>query len=306
MKAAKIGVALLLVLVMAGSIVSPVIADKPRVVDQKQPIKTGFVNLKPAKPPKITKPAKKLMPTEEDWRFVKDAMYDLTEEEKNRIINEAKKIYKENSKLSKEEQTKILQTIAYYVAIATESSGNVGILWSYDTHEDISYTAGDNLNYVRSAHMDTLKSYATWADDHRNEPTELVPWWGLNRHSWVIGDIPVPGYDNYGPDSLELYLNKARNQFDQGNVEEAYVYIGKALHYIEDLGNPFHPSSVYGQAHHTEYESWVSSHWNELKSAMYIDEYYIITDPSEQAKNLAAFSHQYLQQICDIMNTPGW
>lgn len=178
MKAAKIGVALLLVLVMAGSIVSPVIADKPRVVDQKQPIKTGFVNLKPAKPPKITKPAKKLMPTEEDWRFVKDAMYDLTEEEKNRIINEAKKIYKENSKLSKEEQTKILQTIAYYVAIATESSGNVGILWSYDTHEDISYTAGDNLNYVTSAYMDTLKSYATWADDHRNEPTEFVPWWG--------------------------------------------------------------------------------------------------------------------------------
>ena len=107
----------------------------------------------------------------------------------------------------------------------------------------------------------------------------------------MIGDIPVPGYDNYGPDSLELYLNKARNQFNQGNVEEAYVYIGKAL---------------YGQAHHTEYESWVSSHWNELKSAMYIDEYYIITDPSEQAKNLAAFSHQYLQQICDIMNTPGW
>jgi len=122
----------------------------------------------------------------------------------------------------------------------------------------------------------------------------------------VIGDIPVPGYDNYGPDSLELYLNKARNQFNQGNVEEAYVYIGKALYYIEDLGNPFHKSSIYGQAHHTEYESWVSSHWNELKSAMYIDEYYIITDPSEQAKNLAAFSHQYLQQICDIMNTPGW
>jgi len=298
--------ALLLVLVVLGSVVVPVIADKPRMVDQKQPIKTTFANLKPVKPPKITKPAKKLIPSEEDWKFVKYAMYDLTEEEKNRIINEAKKIYRGNSKLSKEEQTKILQSIAYYITIATESPGDVGILWGYGTHEDMSYTAGDNLNYVTGAHMDTLKSYATWADDHRKEPTELVPWWGLNRHSWVIGDVPVPGYDNYGPDSLELYLNKARAQFEQGNVEEAYIYIGKALHYIEDLGNPFHTSSVYGQAHHTEYESWVSSHWSELKSAMYVDEYYIITDPSEDAKNLAAFSHQYLQQICDIMNTLGW
>jgi len=49
MKKIRSLIGVLLVLVMLGSVGSPVIADKPRVVDQKQPIKTEFVNLKPAK-----------------------------------------------------------------------------------------------------------------------------------------------------------------------------------------------------------------------------------------------------------------
>lgn len=142
-------------------------------------------------------------------------------------------------------------------------------------------------------------------------PPPVPPfWYWINRHSWVIGiDIPAPPplLDNYGPASLQYYLDDARENFSNYNEDAAYIEIGKGLHYIGDLGCPFHTSSAFGQAHHTDYEMWAATHWDELKSALDVDVYYVIDDPEEDSKLLAAFSHQYIEPICYIMeNDPDW
>ncbi|RJS81624.1 hypothetical protein CW713_06080 [Methanophagales archaeon] len=242
-------------------------------------------------------------PTEEDWAFIKSAITDLPADEKDKLINEAKKIFEGNSKLSKEEQEEILQTLGYYILKAQKEQ--VGVKWWSNVHYDMSRVAGEKLVYVSSAHVDTLGSYASWADQHRDQPP--LPGLILNRHSWVIWDFPILGFDNYGPDSCEYFMDHARANFSDYDVSSAYVDIGKGLHYIEDLGCPFHTSAFFGQAHHTDYEEWISNNWNELKSATDVNVYYIIDDPSEDAKILAYISGSYLDDICYIMNNdPNW
>ena len=243
--------------------------------------------------------------TEEDWKFLRDSMTDLSEEEKDKLLNEFKEIIESRSKLSKEEQTKICQKVGHYIIEATEGSGTQP-KWATGTsgHEGLSRAVGSNMAYITSGHVDTLGAYSGWADDNRDQPPIGVV---ENRHSWVIDDIFVPYCDNYGPDSCEYFMDHARTNFTQYDVDPAYVDIGKGLHYIEDLGCPFHTTGGLGQGHHKAYEDWVSSHWNQLESATDVDTYYIIEDPSEDAKLLASFSRQYLDPICDIMNyDPDW
>lgn len=258
--------------------------------------------------------SEKLELTEKDWAFIKDAIKDLSEEDKNKLVNEFKRICEGKSKLSDEAQNKVCQKIAYYILEATEGGGDSGIqpMWGeYPTHWQFSSAVGPNLGtiysvqYVNSGHVGVLGDYSWWADDHRDQPP--LTWPLINRHSWVINDIAVPNADNYGPDSCEYYMNNARAGFSQYTVESAYVDLGKGLHYIEDLGCPFHTTGGYGQAWHEPYEGWVSSHWGQLESATNVDTYYIINDPSEDAKALASYSHQYLQPILDILNNdPNW
>ena len=245
-------------------------------------------------------------PTKEDWKFLRDSMKDLSEEERDKLLNEFKEISEGTSKLSKEEQIKVCQQVGYYITEATEGS-RIQPKWATGTsgHEGISRAVGSNMAYITSGNVDILGDYSGWADENRDQP----PLSGLlvNRHSWVINDIFVPGCDNYGPDSCEYFMNRARNNFTLYDVESGYVDIGKGLHYIEDLGCPFHTTGGYGQALHENYEYWVWSHWNQLESATDVDVYYIIDDPSEDAKLLANFSNQYIQPICDIMNNdPDW
>jgi hypothetical protein len=248
--------------------------------------------------------------TKEDWKFLRDSMTDLSEEEKDKLLNEFKKIIEGRSKLSKEDQTKICQKIGHYILEATEGSGIQPKWYNGNSgHEGISRAVGSNMEYITSGHVDTLGSYSRWADDNRNQP----PLSGLsqNAHSWVLDGTTLPTVDNYGPDSCEYFMDQARTNFIQYDVDSAYVGTGKGLHYIEDLGCPFHTTGMlnyYPQYYlHDPYEQWVSNNWGQLESATAVDTYYIIDDPSEDAKLLANFSHQYFLPICDIMNNdPDW
>lgn len=252
-------------------------------------------------------------PTAEDWKFLRNSMKDLSEEEKDKLLNEFKKISEGKSKLSKEEQIKVCQKVGHYIIEATEGSG-IQPKWATGTsgHEGMSRAVGSSLGtiymfpYITSGHVDTLGSYSGWADDNRwyQPPIGVIE----NRHSWVIDDpIFVPDCDNFGPDSCEYFMDHARTNFTQYDVDSAYVNTGKGLHYIEDLGCPFHTTGYIGQAYHLAYEDWVSSHWSQLESATDVDSYYLIDDPSEDAKLLASFSRQYVDPITTIMfNDPDW
>ena len=98
-------------------------------------------------------------------------------------------------------------------------------------------------------------------------------------------------------------MNHARANFNNYDVSLAYVDMGKALHYIHDLGCPFHTSAAFGQAWHMSYEEWASNNWeNGLETATDVNYFYIINDPSEYAKFLAGISAPYLDDICFIIN----
>ncbi|KKG12855.1 hypothetical protein [Methanosarcina sp. 2.H.A.1B.4] len=250
--------------------------------------------------------------TEGDWKFLRDSMTDLSEEEKDKLLNEFKEIIEGRSKLSKEEQTKICQKVGHYIIEATEGSG-IQPKWFTGTsgHEGISRAVGSNMEYITSGHVDTLGDYSRWADDNRDQPPIVVVPWPfeyINRHSWVINDSYFYPYgDDFGPDSCEYFMDFARANFTQYDVDSAYINIGKGLHYIEDLGCPYHTTGLIGQSHHEAYENWVSSHWNLLENATDVDTYYIIDDPSEDAKLLASFSRQYEDPISTIIySDPDW
>lgn len=240
-----------------------------------------------------------------EWNWLESIMFDLSKEDRSKLVCEFRKIMNNTSTLPAEEQNAIIHEVTEYVIIATE--GRSDSKWG-SAHGYLSTAAGRNARYVTPSHNQTLWNEAWWADqkENRDEPTALGV--TLNRHSWIIGVEPgFPYCDNYGPDSLEYYLDEARNEFEAYDVNSAYTSIGRGLHFIEDLGCPFHTSTLYGQAHHLNYESWASNHWSEIESATEVSEYYIINDPSEDSKYLAQFSNQYVQPICDILNfDPDW
>ena len=278
------------------------------IVDQKT-YDDNTILLKGVEIPKDWKESaskeKKLEPTDEDWAFLMAVMTDISDKERKELIKEVKQTIKGNSKLSKEEQDKILQQIGLYLIQATEGEGNTPKWYGVNGHWQMSTSAGNQLTFVTPAHISTLGDYSGWADLNRDEPN-IFGFPIANRHSWVFGEPGIPYADNLGPASCEYFMNRARTDFNQYDVGAAYIDIGKGLHYIEDMGCPFHTSAFYGLAHHPGYESWVSSHWSQLESAMQVDTYYIIGDPSDASEYLAWLSHQKLQPILDIMNTFGW
>lgn len=252
-------------------------------------------------------PVERLKPTESDWAFVREVIQNLPEKDRNQFESKVREIFEGKSSLSEEEEEEVLLQLSYLITEATEGDP-ISPKWAgYPGHWHFSSVAGEKLGYVSPVHNGTLKDYSCWADGNREEPTEVVPMGTLNRHSWVyIWDVPLPG-DNLGPDSCRYYMDEAKSDFANYDPDSGYISLGKGLHYIEDLGCPFHTSSVTGQLHHLDYEEWVGSNWDLFESATDVDQYYIITNPSGDAKSFAAWSHQYLESICTIMNyDPNW
>jgi len=82
-------------------------------------------------------------PTEEDWKFTRDSMTNLSEEEKDKLLKEFKEISENKSKLSKEEQIEVCQKIGHYIIEATEGS-SVQAGWN-ETNESILSNANASI-----------------------------------------------------------------------------------------------------------------------------------------------------------------
>lgn len=243
--------------------------------------------------------------TDKDWAAIKKAMTDLPKKEQERLIAEMKKILNHTSTLSPDEQEKVIGTVGKYIIIVTE--GENSVKWAGQPgHYQLSMAVSQNLGTLTSAHATSLGDYASWADDNRGQP----PLSGLiqNRHSWVLDGIGVPGMDNYGPDSGAYYTTASRTNFNSYLTDDAYVDIGKGLHFMEDMGCPYHTTAG-SLLEHVAYEDWIMNNWNTLglDSAIQVNEYYAVTDPVAQAKELADFSHQFLSFFTyEINNDPNW
>ena len=243
--------------------------------------------------------------TDEDWAFIRKSMTDLTVKEQDQLIYEMEKIQNHTSNLSKDEQSKIIAKIVEYIIIATEGGNSVKFP-GQPGHYQLSMAVSQNLGTMTPSHADSLGDYALWADINRNQP----PLFGLilNRHSWVLDGTGLFGFDDYSPDSGSYFITDARTDFNSYLSDDAYVNIGKSLHYIEDMGCPYHTTGG-SLLEHAAYEDWIMNNWStlDLDTAIQVGEYYIVTDPIAQAKELAEFSHQFLSFFTyEIDNDPDW
>ena len=236
--------------------------------------------------------------------YLKPYMTDLSPKEQDQLISEEVMIIEGTSTLNREEQMVTSQKIGEYFIIA-ENGGEIAPKWyGRPGHYELSRAVTENLGSLSAAHSTSLLDYAYWADEWINR---LAPFGTANRHSWVLDGTGIPLADNYGPDSFAHFINNARVDFSNDNADSAYVNIGKGLHYLEDMSCPYHTTGLV--LNHSVYETWVADNWNNwnMDAEIQSDGYYVVTDPAQDAKDLAVFSNLFLAFFdWEIANDPNW
>jgi PKD repeat protein len=141
----------------------------------------------------------------------------------------------------------------------------------------------------------------------------------------------VPGlsdFEGQAPDEFATYAGQAHVAADicrtssctQAQFDDLAKKFGWADHFLTDVGNPLHTGREVNQVAdkiagpgtdtHTLYENYVYSNWlstyyfGNLVSSN--DVYYPMTDPTQSAKNLATFSHAYVDTLYyRVRNNPS-
>jgi len=330
MKRAKSLVGVLLVLVMVGSVVSSAMAVntvgmKPIIATERSELHKNINIVKVDPALKNATPYWIIIvagSTEKGrsatFKYI-DSSTNLTKKEKAELKKFVKELWrkyrvktiksgnvtlitlgsKTEINLTKEEEImldKITQAVNEY--FRAKYSGDVGILWNVDTHQDIIYIAckkgGENEDYCKIAR------------DHAGDPDT----WGQPPYFHYYN----PDY-NFGlaPANCDNYAEHAKVDYSAGYYELAFEELGWASHYLTDVGNPLHTGregdQVLHRWVHTAYENYVSNNWiagYNFKSI--IDNnwyYYQISDPEKAAKSLASYSHQYVDTLYfKIYNNP--
>lgn len=172
-------------------------------------------------------------------------------------------------------------------------NGEVGILWSQYTHQWIAYEAGRAMG-ISEPYLSTFWNYSAAPDDED---------WGWDR---LYKHVYDPVY-NWGgaPDACKEKVDSAIYYAVWGSdLEMAYQELGRAAHYLMDVGNPYH-SSVWlpDGGRHDFYESVVNDNifnWN-LDDIAYSAPKITVTDPKQAVKDLASYSRQYRDDLDSLI-----
>ncbi|ADC65374.1 conserved hypothetical protein [Ferroglobus placidus DSM 10642] len=294
-------VAVLLVLVMLGSVVSPAMGAttakmKPIPTTERMELhkNINIIKIDPAlenaTPYWIIIAAGSM----EKGRAVTfkyiDSSTSLTKEEKIELKKFVKELWKKyrvktikdgnitlitlNSKveinLTQEEEAmldKVVQAVNEY--FRTKYGGVIGILWNVDTHQSIIY--------ISCKKWGESDYYCGVARDHADDPdywTQVPPpprypnWlWDFIMqvvHSWTHYYNPDWGIGS-APSETKYYADTAKNKYSSGYKYSAFQNLGYASHFMTDVGNPLHTGLESWQAVfkdiHYAYEDYVSSNW---------------------------------------------
>lgn len=113
-----------------------------------------------------------------------------------------------------------------------------------------------NLNATAASNL--LKEYCDWPDVIGNE-TDTGTFAGHfydpdTRKNWLGNSSPT------AKGRALSYLDKAIEDYEEGNVNAAYKSLGKGLHYIADLNEPHHASNLTAiNSNHSEFEKYVDN-----------------------------------------------
>lgn len=246
-----------------------------------------------------------LSPSKEVQKLVFDAIEasDLTDAEKKDLIKKLKDIWSGKSDLTPEEQQQVLIKVGEII-----SKAQVGIMWQALQHSDIARASGVKSQGTSWA---VPQQYLQTLYDEAPKPDDIL-FDGQSAHAWNIdtnsGDAPL---------KVKNYANAARDLIKyQNNPSQGYKTLAYSMHYMADVGVPFHTDST-GNCwtggnclRHIAYESFVNNHWNtghDFNATVRNDwYYYYITDPEATTKDVANGAHQYYNYIVNRMGSSNW
>ena len=158
------------------------------------------------------------------------------------------------------------------------------------THEKISYQSAKALGLP--------EEYRNILRDHSGDPDEYDQ--GKDR-IWKHGYCPVGPWGFGGaPDACNENVTDALNSFREGMYTDGYIHLAHALHYLQDVGNPYHTTfdPLY-YPNHVYYEDLVYNHWSDwnLDSTVYYAQTKTINDPRSAVISLARYSHNWLTTL---------
>ena len=221
-------------------------------------------------------------------------------------------------KLTEEEKAmlrKVAQAVNEY--FRTKYDGEVGILWNADIHQDIIY--------ISCKKWGVSDYYAGIARDHADDPDQWYQvspppgypdwmWEFIMQVVWSWTHYYNPSYclpngicvpTGAAPSECKKYADIARDKYLSGDKDSAYENLGYASHFLTDVGNPLHTGAELRQVtfewiHHA-YENYVSANWNSgYKFKSIVEDnwyYYPINDPEQATKDLAEYSHNYVETL---------
>ena len=122
-------------------------------------------------------------------------------------------------------------------------------------------------------------------------------------HSWYHYYDPALGTGG-APGQTLAYITTERSYYTANDYYNAAVNLGYSSHFLEDVGNPMHTGKeseqISNQWVHYNYETYVANRWyssNFDYTVQSNNNYYWYTDWSQGTKDLASYSHGYLDTI---------
>ncbi len=158
------------------------------------------------------------------------------------------------------------------------------------THERISYQSAKALGLP--------EEYSKILRDHSGDPDKYDQGWD---RIWKHGYCPVGAWGIGGaPDACNKNVTDALNSFRDGSYTNGYRHLAHALHYLQDVGNPYHTTfdPLY-YPNHVYYEDLVYDHWSDwnLDSTVYYAQTKTISNPKSAVISLAKYSYNWLTTL---------
>jgi hypothetical protein len=156
----------------------------------------------------------------------------------------------------------------------------------------------NNLAEIAGINMGLSDSYTHILNEHANDPDH---WSGPFVSS--INHYSFRGASR----ECEKYANVARAEYKKGHFDNAYKNLSYAMHYMDDLANPWHTDDNWASLiTHPMYENYVESVFvDKFKQSLLNNPYkygYHISSVSGSADRLAAQSHNNFKELNDVLN----
>jgi hypothetical protein len=261
-------------------------------------------------------------PTPEDWTFVGTAVNasTLSAAEKTGVMSQLHLIYdnggQRKCEVLPEVQQQVKHTatelvILYYGIDLPPTRNKRDGQWSGcfgycadGTHNNLAEIAGKKMG-VSSIYMYIL-------NEHSSDPDVEGPFFG---NDYVSHSLQMCNhYSGLGAKGKsEEYANIAKEHYRVGRYEQAYTNLSWAMHFMSDVGNPWHTSyDPLIQTHHKQYEldyvegKFVGEFKQPLLDTPSYNNYYI-TNVSTSVQTLADFSNTKISYLNSaIEQDPNW